>query len=89
MLHRVRELLVRQRKMLINALRAHLAELGIVMRQGSAGVSTLIGLIEDDEHDFIPSFTRRALPPPAEQLTELYRRIADLDRERARCLSHR
>lgn len=81
MLHRARELLVRQRTMLINALRAHFAELGIIMRQGSAGVSTLIGLIEDDEHDLVPTFTRRALIPLAEQLRELNRRIADLDRE--------
>lgn len=81
MLHRARELLVRQRTMLINALRAHFAELGIIMRQGSAGVSTLIGLIEDDEHDLVPDFTRRALIPLAEQLRELYRRIAELDQE--------
>ncbi len=81
MLHRARELLVRQRTMLINALRAHLAELGIVMRQGPTGVSTLIGLIEDDEHDLIPAFTRRALTPLVEQLRDLYRRIAELDHE--------
>jgi transposase len=81
MLHRARELLVRQRTMLINALRAHFAELGIVMRQGPTGVSTLIGLIEDDEHDLVPPFTRRALMPLADQLRELYRRISELDHE--------
>jgi len=81
MLRRARELLVRQRTMFINALRAHLAELGIVMRQGPTGVSTLIGLIEDDEHDLIPAFTRRALTPLVEQLRDLYRRIAELDHE--------
>jgi len=37
MLHRSRELLVRQHTMLVNALRAHLAEFGIVMKQGKAG----------------------------------------------------
>ncbi|MER9217300.1 IS110 family transposase, partial [Mesorhizobium sp. M0663] len=35
MLHRVRELLIRQRTMLVNALRGHLAELGIITRQGA------------------------------------------------------
>ncbi len=40
MLHRARELLIRQRTMLINALRGHLAEFGIIMREGNAGVST-------------------------------------------------
>ncbi len=81
MLHRARELLVRQRTMLINALRAHFAELGIVMRQGSAGVGMLIGLIEDEEHDLVPTFTRRALLPLTEQLRELYRQIERLDHE--------
>ncbi len=63
----------------INALRAHFAELGIVTRQGQTGVSTLIGLIEDDEHDLIPAFTRQALTPFVAQLRDLYRRIADVD----------
>jgi transposase len=34
MLHRARDLLIRQRTMLANALRAHLAELGFVTAQG-------------------------------------------------------
>lgn len=41
MLHKVRELLVRQRTMLTNALRAHLAELGIVAAQGLEGLDWL------------------------------------------------
>lgn len=41
MLHKVRELLVRQRTMLTNALRAHLAELGIVASQGPEGLDWL------------------------------------------------
>jgi transposase len=41
MLHRARDLLVRQRTMLINALRAHLAELGLVAAKGPAGVEAL------------------------------------------------
>ncbi|MBB4346205.1 transposase [Rhizobium leguminosarum] len=55
MLHRVRELLIRQRTMLMNALRGHLAEFGIVTQQGIAGVGMLIALIEDGDHDLIPS----------------------------------
>jgi transposase len=34
MLHRARSLLVRQRTMLVNALRAHMAEFGIIAPQG-------------------------------------------------------
>jgi transposase len=42
MLHRTRDLLMRQRTQLINALRAHLAELGIVAAQGNAGLKELL-----------------------------------------------
>ena len=38
MLHRARDLLMRQRTQMINALRAHMAELGIVAAQGREGV---------------------------------------------------
>lgn len=41
MLHKARELLVRQRTMLTNALRAHLAELGVVAAQGPEGLNQL------------------------------------------------
>ena len=37
MLHRTRELLVRQRTMLVTAIRAHMAEFGIVARSASHG----------------------------------------------------
>ncbi len=79
MLHRTRELLIRQRTMLINALRAHLAEFGIVMRQGTAGVSTLITLVEDDEHDLIPEIARDALLALIAQLRDAYERISAIE----------
>lgn len=41
MLHRARDLLFRQRTMLINAVRAHLAELGVVVAKGPIGVAAL------------------------------------------------
>ena len=44
MLHRARELLMRQRTQLINALRAHIAELGIVAAQGREGVKELVAV---------------------------------------------
>src|SRR6201993_2109614 len=47
MLHRTRDLLVRQRTQLINAIRAHLAELGLVAAQGRDGLATLIGIVRD------------------------------------------
>ena len=48
MLHRGRALLVRQRTMLVNALRAHMAEFGFIAAKGLAHVEELIEAIEDD-----------------------------------------
>ena len=48
MLHRVRALLIRQRTMLVNALRGHLAEFGIIVAQGINRVRELIKLMTDD-----------------------------------------
>jgi transposase len=42
MLHRARDLLMRQRTQLINALRAHLAEFGIMAAQGREGIRELV-----------------------------------------------
>src|ERR1700689_1370414 len=47
MLHRTRQLLVRQRTMLSNALRGHLAELGIVSAKGRHGTAELLRIIAD------------------------------------------
>jgi len=47
LLHRARQLLVRQRTMLSNALRGHLAELGIVSAKGRNGIGQLLGIITD------------------------------------------
>ena len=47
MLHRTRQLLVRQRTMLSNAIRGHLAELGVVSAKGRNGTSELLGIIAD------------------------------------------
>lgn len=81
MLHRSRELLIRQRTMLINGLRAHLAEFGIVMRQGIGGVSTLMTLVEDDEHGLFPEIAREALLSLVAQLRDAYDRISMIDRQ--------
>jgi len=45
MQHRTRDVLIRQRTQIINALRAHLAELGIVAAQGTAGVNALRAIV--------------------------------------------
>ena len=81
MLHRVRELLIRQRTMLVNALRGNLAEFGIVTRQGIAGVGMLIALVEDDDHDLVPPLARFALLPLIGQLREVHEKVSEIDRQ--------
>ena len=49
MLHRTRDLLVRQRTMLVNALRGHMAEFGIVAPQGISRVADLVALLLDED----------------------------------------
>ena len=60
MLHKVRDLLVRQRTMLINALRGHLAEFGIVAAQGAAGVTSAIAQFRTEQAD-LPELARSAI----------------------------
>jgi transposase len=57
--------------MLINALRAHLAELGIATRLGPMGVKDAVALIEDADRHLIPEIVRRALSPLCDQLRGL------------------
>ncbi len=54
MLHRARDLLMRQRTQLINALRAHLAEFGITAAQGREGIKELLAIIAQDEGTCLP-----------------------------------
>jgi transposase len=60
MLHKARELLVHQRTMLINAMRAHLAELGLIAAQGPAGRSALLQTFEQHRAK-LPQFACTAL----------------------------
>jgi transposase len=61
MLHQTRELLVRQRTMLINALRGHYGEFSLIAAQGARKVESLIGVIEDADDDRLPPLARQAL----------------------------
>ena len=54
MLHRARDLLMRQRTQVINAMRAHLAELGIVAAQGRGGIKELLKIIASEEDARLP-----------------------------------
>jgi transposase len=80
-LHRIRQLLVKQRTMQINALRGHLAELGIVRGQGVGKASQLMHLVEDAGDDVLPVKIRQQLRHLVELLRDLQRRLAEIDRE--------
>ena len=54
MLHRTRDLLMRQRTQVINALRAHMAELGIVSAQGREGIKELLKIIASEQDARLP-----------------------------------
>jgi transposase len=60
MLHKARELLVRQQTMLVNAIRGHMAELGMIAPQGSGKIKDLIAVIQDSEDQSIPALARAA-----------------------------
>src|SRR3984957_8537715 len=77
---RIRDLLVRQRTQLINALRGHLAEFGFIVRQGVGQVSKLIGLVDDRSAD-LPAEARPVLAVIADSLQAIQARISLLDRE--------
>src|SRR6201981_1768965 len=67
MLHRSRHLLVRQRTMLSNAIRGHLAELGIISAKGRNGTAELFKIIADEKDGRIPAAARFSLDVLARQ----------------------
>ena len=81
MLHRARELLVRQRTMLINALRGHCGEFGIVVAQGASKVTMLIEMIEDRDDARLPALARAALGSLVAQLRMTQAQILDLEKQ--------
>jgi len=72
MLHRTRELLVRQRTMLATALRAHLAEFGIIAAQGIHRVEKLAAHVHEPS---VPPLAREALMQIVDELASIWRRI--------------
>src|ERR1700692_4131989 len=57
-LHRTRHLLIRQQTSVINAIRAHLAEFGIVAPIGRNGVDQLLGVVADASDKRLPELAR-------------------------------
>ncbi len=81
MLHRSRELLVRQRTMLINALRGHCGEFGLFAARGAGKVATLIEVIENPDDGRLSALARDALVCLVIQLRTTEARLMALEKE--------
>ena len=80
MLHRTRHLFIRQQTVVINAIRAHLAEFGIVAPVGRNGVEELLGVVADASDKRLPEIARACLVALGAQLRMLKAQILEFDR---------
>jgi transposase len=80
MLHRTRHLFIRQQTAVINAIRAHLAEFGIVARVGRNGVADLLDIVANPSDGRLPEVARACLAALGVQLRMLKTLILDFDR---------
>lgn len=79
-LHRSRDLLMRQRTMILNAIRAQLAEFGVVAAQGPRRVTALVHRLSDPDDIELPAFARDALLSLGVQLESLAAEIKQIER---------
>ncbi len=80
MQHRVRDLLVRQRTQAINALRSHLAELGIIAAQGYEGLKTLLSIITGGSDARLPENARVSLSALVAQIASCQSEIGAIEK---------
>jgi transposase len=78
MLHKAREMLVQQRTQLLNGLRGHLAEIGVIAAQGTCNMRALGSLIHEGHPD-IPEAVRASLMPMITQIAHLDTAIKEID----------
>jgi transposase len=79
-LHRTRHLLIRQQTSVINAIRAHVAEFGIVAPVGRNGVDQLLGIVADLADKRLPEVARTCVAALGAQLRMLKAQILEFDR---------
>jgi len=80
MLHRTRHLFIRQQTAVINAIRAHLAEFGIVAPVGRRGVEQLLDVVADCSDKRLPDLARACIAALGAQLQMLKAKILEFDR---------
>jgi transposase len=79
-LHRTRHLFIRQQTSVINSIRAHLAEFGIVAPVGRRGVEQLLEIVADANDVRVPEVARACIAALGVQLRALKAQILELDR---------
>jgi transposase len=79
-LHRTRHLFIRQQTAVINVIRAHLAEFGIVAPVGRKGVEELLDVVADPSDKRVPAIARACLAALGTQLRRLKEQILEFDR---------
>lgn len=79
-LHRTRHLFIRQQTAVINVIRAHLAEFGIVAPVGRKGVEALLNVVTDASDQRVPVVARMCLAALGAQLRRLKEQILEFDR---------
>jgi transposase len=79
-LHRTRHLFIRQQTAVINVIRAHLAEFGIVAPVGRNGVEQLLGVVADVSDKRLPEVARVCVAALGAQLQTLKAQILEFDR---------
>lgn len=81
MVLKTRALLVRQQTQVINALRSHLSELGIITGIGTARIAGLVAIVRDETDARLPAAARFALTTMTDQIESLAAQIDKLERE--------
>src|SRR6202163_4399716 len=79
-LHRTRHLFIRQQTAVINSIRAHLAEFGIVAPVGRKGVTELLRVVADPNDKRVPEVARACLAALVDHLAGFKRKIVEFDR---------
>jgi transposase len=80
MLHRTRQLFIRQQTSVINAIRAHMAEFGIVAPVGRKGVEQLLAIVTEAKDQRVPELARACIAALGAQLRRLKEKILEFDR---------
>ncbi len=80
-LHKVREMLMKQRTMLMNQLRGLMAEFGIVVAEGPHHIGELLAILADPTDERVPEPLHGALIAVTEALGGVQRRVTALDKQ--------